>query len=365
MATIQKRKKKNGGPSYRVMIRKSDGFPAESKTFPNSQEAKDWAIQEEARRRQGIYFPDQALRKHTLANLIDRYIIIVLPTKPKSARDTQRHLVWWKEQLGNYSVAAITPDLIAQCRQTLANGFTSSGKQRSPATVNRYLAALSSILTYAVRECGWIQSNPCLRVTKFKESPGRDRIASLEECIRIIEACKQSKSEHLLPIVLIAITTGMRQGEITGLTWDCVDLERGLINLKDTKNGRARTVSLVGEPLEILRERFVNRKIHSSYVFPSKKRFGQISIRKAWETALERAGIEGLRFHDLRHTFATYAAEAGASNLELAAAMGHQTLQMLQRYTHMNAKITHRLSTAVHERILETDHGQNKTSKTG
>ena len=80
---------------------------------------------------------------------------------------------------------------------------------------------------------------------------------------------------------------------------------------------------------------------------------------------IERASIKGLRFHDLRHTFATYAAEAGASNLELATAMGHQTLQMLQRYTHMNAKITQRLSVAVHQRIMEGDNGKNETSKIG
>lgn len=202
-------------------------------------------------------------------------------------------------------------------------------------------------------------------MTKFKESPGRDRVASKEEFHRILDACEQSRNEHLKVIVLIAITTGMRQGEITGLTWDCVDLERGVISLKDTKNGKPRTISLVGEPLQILKAHFLKQRSHTHYLFPAKKRFGKISIRKAWDEALKRARIEGLRFHDLRHTFATYAAEAEASNLELATAMGHQTLQMLQRYTHMNAKITQRLSAAVHQRIVEGDNGKNETSKIG
>jgi len=363
MATIQKRKKRDGTYSYRVMIRQSDGFPAAYKTLPTRQEAKDWAQEEEVRRRQGFSSAEQAKQKHTLADLIDRYLTIILPTKSKNARDTKRHLLWWKEKLGKYGVQRITPDLIAQYRQELASGMTYKGTKRSPATVNRYLAALSCVMSYGVGECGWLQNNPCRRVTKFKESSGRDRIASQEECLRILQECRNSRNEHLLPIVLLAITTGMRQGEITSLTWDKVDLERGYITLKETKNGRPRTVSLVGEALQILRERYLCRSQHTSYLFPAKKRFGHISIRKAWEEALKRARVFNLRFHDLRHTFATYAAESGASNLELATAMGHETLQMLQRYTHMNASITQRLSTAVHNRLLEPNNVQDKTSK--
>jgi integrase len=364
MATIQKRKKKDGTYSYRIMIRQSDGFPTAYKTLPTLQEAKDWSKQEEARRRQGAYFPEQSQQKKTLADLIDRYLTIILPTKPKNARDTTRHLLWWKERLGKFGVQRITPDLIAQRRQELANGMTYKGTKRSHSTVNRYLAALSCVLSYGVRECGWLQNNPCLRVSKFKEAPGRDRVASQAECLKILQECCNSRNEHLLPIVLLAITTGMRQGEITNLNWDNVDLERGLITLKETKNGRPRTVSLVGEALQILRKRHLCRPMHSAHLFPAKKRFGRISIRKAWDEALKRAGITNLRFHDLRHTFATYAAESGASNLELAVALGHETLQMLQRYTHMNAKITYRLSTAVHQRIMEGEDVKIEISKT-
>lgn len=351
MATIQKRKTKKGA-SYRVMIRQSDGFPPSYKTFPALQEAKDWAKQEEVARRQGSYFPDRQRNKHTLADLIDRYVSIILPSIPKSGEDIRRHLDWWNEKIGKYSLQKISPDLIAQCRQELAGGMTYKGKQRSPATVNRYMSSLSSVFSYGIKECGWILENPCFRVTKLKESRGRDRVLSQEECDVLLRACDKSRNKHLLPIVLIAISTGMRQGEILGLTWPCLDFERQTITLKETKNGRPRTVSLIGQAHEILRERYLTRSLHTPYVFPSRKRFGNICIRKAWNEALKRAGITDLRFHDLRHSFCTYAAEAGASNLELAAAMGHQTLQMLQRYTHMNATITHRLSIEVHNRLL-------------
>lgn len=278
---IQKRISKNGVVSYRVQIRQSDGFPPKSKTWPTLQEAKDWQTQEKARRRQGAYFSEQANRKHTLADLIDRYIAIILPTKPKDARNAKRQLEWWKSKLGKYALQTISPDLIAQYRKELAEGITFRGIRRSPSTVNRYLAILSTVMTYAVRETGWISDNPCLRVSKFQESKGRDRILSPEECTRLIEACLNSRNEHLLLIVLLAITTGMRRGEILGLTWDCIDFERNSIILKETKNGRHRTVSLIGQPLQLLHEQYLKRSLHTQFVFPAKKRFGQISIRKA------------------------------------------------------------------------------------
>jgi hypothetical protein len=115
------------------MIRQSDGFPPATKTFITREEAKDWAKQEEARRRQGTYLSYKAIDRKTLEDLIDRYLAIVLPTKPKNARDTHRQLTWWKSRLGKFGVQNITPDLIATCRQELAETLTLKGKMRSPA----------------------------------------------------------------------------------------------------------------------------------------------------------------------------------------------------------------------------------------
>jgi integrase len=239
------------------MIRKSDGFPNAYKTFPTRQEAKDWAEDEEASRRQG-YGPS-VNNRHTLSDLIERYATIVLPTKPKDERNMKRHLNWWREKIGKYGLSKISPDLIAQCRQELAAGTTTKQIKRSPATVNRYLASLSTVMTYGVRECGWIVDNPCSRVTKFTESKGRDRVASIDECLRLLEECKKSRNEHLLPVVLLAITTGMRRGEILSLTWNSIDLIHQVINLKETKNGRPRTVSIVGQSLDLLKRNLFGR----------------------------------------------------------------------------------------------------------
>jgi len=349
MATIRKK-----GKTWQAVIRKDDGFPPTYKSgFYTKQEAKDWAAQEEARRQQTNYFPEQVAKKHTLAHAIDQYIDLILPSKPKSGKDILRHLNWWKEKLGSYALMRVTPELIAQHRKELMEGITSKGTKRSTATVNRYMASLSIALTFAVKECGWITANPMLRVYKLQESRGRDRILSKEECERLLAACAKSRNALLVPIVTLAITTGMRQGEILNLTWSDIDLDQGIVTIKDTKNGRPRSVHIVATVLEQLKKLAQERKPNIPFVFPSKKRFGKIAIRKAWEEALARCGIKDLRFHDLRHTFCTYAANSGASNLQLKSAMGHQTTQMLERYTTANAIHTKQLSEFVEMSLFE------------
>jgi integrase len=161
---------------WQVAILKKDGFPPVYKSgFHTKQEAKDWASNEEARRQQANYLPEQASQKHTLAATVDKYVELILPSKPKSAKDTLRHLTWWKEKIGGYALARVSPELIAQHRKELSEGLTAKGTKRSSATVNRYMASLSTVFTYAVKECGWIQTNPMLRVYKLKEARGRDR----------------------------------------------------------------------------------------------------------------------------------------------------------------------------------------------
>ncbi len=208
--------------------------------------------------------------------------------------------------------------MIAKHRKELLDGHTPKGSKRTPATTNRYLAALSVVCGYGVKECGWLTTNPVIRVMKCKEALGRDRVLNPDECSRLLEACSQSQNKLLLPFVLLALTTGARKGELIGLTWDSVDLERGVIHLKHTKNGRPRALAIVGRAFELLRELFRTRSPENPMVFPSKIRFGKLTLRKPWEKALKDARIVGLRLHDLRHCFATFASETGASNIELA-----------------------------------------------
>ena len=248
MATIQKRKNKNGTISYRVMIRPDDGLPIQYKTWPTHQEAKDWAIQEEAKRRQGLYFPEKFKQKHTLAELIDRYTQDILPSI-KSADDVLCHLNWWKLKLGKFTLNHVSSDLISKHRRELLDEVLPKSKKRTGGTVNRYLASLSAVLSHGVKECEWLSSNPMSRVKKLKEAEGRNRTLSPDECSRLLAACAKSANKLLLPFVILALTTGARSGELLDLQWNSVDLENGLIHLKSTKNGRPRVLAIVGDVL--------------------------------------------------------------------------------------------------------------------
>ena len=156
MAYIEKREKKNGKTSYRALVRMK-GFPTESATFERKTDATKWAQQTEAAMREGRYFKTSEARRHTFGDLIDRYIVDVLPDKPKSQAQQSQQLMWWKGHLGDYNLSDITPALIAEYRDKLAKEKTHFGKGKSPATVARYLAALSHAFTIAVKEWGWFK----------------------------------------------------------------------------------------------------------------------------------------------------------------------------------------------------------------
>ena len=199
----------------------------------------------------------------------------------------------------------------------------------------------------------WIDENPCFNLTKLKENSGRDRVLSEDEISKLLAACRQSKSSYLYCIVLMSLTTGARQGEILDLEWRHVDFENKLAYLKETKNGRPRSISLADAVIDELKNLYQNRNPAKPLVFASRTAFGRVDIKKAWKEALKRAQIENCRAHDMRHTFCTLAAKQGGSNLELATAMGHRTLGMLQRYTHLDVQVTKKFSKNISEQILQ------------
>jgi hypothetical protein len=178
--------------SYRVMVRLR-GHPAQYATFTRKTNAAKWAQKTEAAIREGRHFNAVESRKHTVADLIDRYRQEVLSDKPEAkCRDQERHLRWWGDQLGSYRLSDVTPALISEQRSKLARGTTVRHKKRSPATVNRYLISLSHVFTVAVREWGWLEQNPVQKVSKLKEPRGRVRFLSDEEREALIKACKDS-----------------------------------------------------------------------------------------------------------------------------------------------------------------------------
>lgn len=347
MATIVERKtadrigpdgkKIEGKPRYTVMVRLK-GHPPQTETFGSKTLAKDWARRTEAEIRQGLYFRTVEAKKRTLNDLIDRYLKGGFHGKPASKGKYKTHLDWWRAHLGHYFLIDVTPSRIAECRDKLLEGQTYRGTKRSPATVNRYLATLSDCLTYGVKECQWLDANPIGAIRKCQEPPGRVRYLSDDERVALIAACRESASSILLPVVLIALTTGSRHGEIMGLTWADVDLERGLVIYRDTKNGTTRSAPLVGEAKEILSAMAPEKKDPAALVFGANGK--PANIREPFETALSRAGIVDFRFHDLRHTAASYLAMSGATLAEIASVLGHKTLAMVKRYAHMSEQHT-------------------------
>ncbi len=335
MATIEKRTSLDNKSSYRVKVRLK-GYPTQTATFERITDAKNWITSTEAAIREGRHFKTRESKKHTLKDLIDRYIKEVLPHKPRSIITQKSQLEWWKQKIGNYSLADLTPALITEYRNKITTEPNIRGEKRTASTANRYHTAISHCFTVAVKEWGWMQENPMLKVSKLKEPRGRTRFLNDEERKRLLEVCQTSQSPFLNLLVVLALSTGARKSELTGLKWQDVDLKRGLIILHDTKNGDKRSLPLVGNAKEMMKEHFKNRNENTDLVFPAKNLKEPIDIRTPFETALKKAEIEDFKWHDLRHSAASYLAMNGASLSEIAAVLGHKTLAMVKRYSHLS-----------------------------
>jgi len=345
MANIEKRTTNEGKTTYRVKVRLK-GYPTQTATFERLTDAKKWAQHTEAAIREGRHFKTTEAKKHTLAELIDRYKRDCLKDK-KDADKTKQRLEWWKGEIGAYALADVTAARLAETRDRLARRTTRDGQQFSPSTVVRYMAAISHAFTIAMKEWGWVDDNPVRKVTKPKQPRGRVRFLSDDERERLLSACRESSNPKLYPVVVLALSTGMRKSEVLNLywreprtppkdAWGVVHLDQGRIILHETKNSERRVVPLVGHALSELRGLAKVRRLNCDLVFPAEDGSKPASIRGAWEVALKKAEIEDFHFHDLRHSAASYLAMNGASLAEIAETLGHKTLQMVKRYSHLS-----------------------------
>ena len=352
MASIFKRKNKNGTTVWRAVIR-IKGYPTVCDHFDRKQEAEDWSQTIERQIKLGQFKFDQYKKLHTFKELTERFLQDGILEHHRSAKDTHRHIIYWQSRLNSYALVHITPELIGKERQLLANTPTPKGGKRTPATTNRYLATLSSLLTYAATQLNWISENPTLSLKKLKENPGRDRVLTEDEISRLLIAARESKSPYVYCIILISLTTGARQGESLNLKWTDIDFENKLAYIKETKNGHPRSIALCDPVIEELKRLHEKRDPLKPLVFASKTAFGRVDIKKAWQHALKKANIKNCRAHDMRHTFCTLAAKNGASNLQLATATGHRTLACLMHYTHMDVQVTKEFSNQISDQIFK------------
>lgn len=351
MAYIQKRVHSSGVVTYRARIRMK-GAPEMSESFPSKRKAMEWASRMESEIRNGRYFGNEEHKERTFGEFIERYIALELPKNPKSLPKLKMQLRWWNTHLKDYFLCHISSSMISRLKDQLLAEPTTRGDRRAPATANRYLAALSRAFTFAVNEWGWLRENPLRKVSRYREDGARDRFLTKEEISRLLSVCKASKSPHLYPITLLALSSGARKGEIMNLQWNDIDFTRATVTFRNTKNRENRTVSLNNQILDCLFNERNRRLIQSEFVFPSHDGSQPADIRTAWEGAIKEAGLEDICFHILRHTCASHLAMSGASTLEIAAILGHKTLAMVKRYSHLSVSATSRALNRMNDEIL-------------
>lgn len=338
MATIRKRRTTRG-VRWQAMVRLS-GCPPTSAVFETKQEAAEWARDEESRlqrlRREG-----RPTGGHTLDDAIDAYILGPLKAKaPGTRRNDLARLLWWRERLGAYYLGSITAPMIAAASAEL---------KVAPATVNRYLTALSAVFTKARREWHWIKANPVSDVTHPTEPPGRDRYFTAEEIQALIAACTK-RSHELRVLVLLALTTGLRKGDLLALRRADVDLQRRVITLRQSKTKTLRGVPIASAIMPDLLA--LPHRLDSPLLFRIRTVDPWNTFRKDWEAALEEAKIEGASFHTCRHSVGSHAAMSGATERELMELLGHKTPIMARRYSHLSPEHLRGVVERQTERIL-------------
>ena len=339
MATIQKRVSSTGAVSYRVLVRRR-GHQSEYRTFGKVTDAKAFAAKAETAINDGEGGQLREARRRTLAEAIERYQRDVLALR--SDQSPRRHYAYWTERLGHTRLGNVTPDIIAAARDELLRTPTRQKGTLSPATVKLYLASLSAVFTEARKEWRWTRHNPVADVSKPRPAAGRTRYLSDAERAALLAACQESPDPRLYAFVLLALSTGARAAELYGLRWADVDLnrgdgktERGIAVLRKTKNGEMRQLPLRGLAWQAVKGLEQYRQADSDLVFPS---FGsdRFHYERPFAAAVGAAKVENFRFHDLRHSAASYLAMNGATTAEIAAVLGHKTLAMVKRYSHLS-----------------------------
>jgi integrase len=344
VATIEKRVLANGETRYRVKVRVR-GEKSRDRTFRRRADAELWAKKVESDLGHGFYVPTTADRRRTLGELVDKFLAEQYPTRRHRSdeRNIRRNLQWWKDNAGYVTLDKLTPQTIAGFRSELLARRVGrqDPKPISQATVNRYLAALSAVCKWAWKELHWLPANPVLSVTKGQESVGVIRFLSDDERKALLEACRASRDPNIYCAVALALATGARYSNLRMLTWEDVDFDRWVLRFKQTKNGEPRHIPVVGPAQQVLRAQWDRDPTGKDWVFKGMRDDAPANIELAWRSVRAKAGLTGAkhcRFHDLRHTTASYLTMNGATLAEVAEALGHRTLVMAKRYSHQSGE---------------------------
>ncbi|WP_031320636.1 tyrosine-type recombinase/integrase [Pseudomonas piscis] len=341
MATIVK----TPAGTWKAVIRKT-GWPTNAKTFRTKRDAEDWSRRTEDEMVRGVYIQRSGSERLTLEKALERYLAEVTPSKkPTTQRAEASKAKQLIEHLGKYSLAALSAEVIANYRDTRLGALSKRGVPVSNNTVRLEIALLSHLYTVAIQEWGLgLTFNPVLNIRKPSPGEGRDRRLSADEERRLLTAASNYSNPMLGWIVRIALETGMRSSEITGLRCHQVDLKKRVARLSDTKNDSARTVPLTKLATDTFKAALDNpvRPADCSLVFfgePGKDgKRRPYAFTKKWGLLKANLGMSDLRFHDLRHEAVSRLVESGMSDQKVSAISGHRSMQMLRRYTHLRAE---------------------------
>jgi len=337
MASIRKLQSGN----FQVQIRRTN-FPNVNQTFSRKRDATEFVRQVEGNSELLQKLGKACSDIPNFQQLCDLYIAEYKGKDPS----TLGRLNWWVKQFGEMPVTKIDEFHVDEALNKLA------AKQLTGSTINRYKSTLSATLIFFIRHPLYKRAgftNPVRKesVTRFSENPGKDRFLSAQEQKLLLAACRQSHWPKLYLLVLMALTTGARKGELLSLKWGDCDLSQRSAILYATKNGKARQLPLT-QPVIIELVRF--RGNPAELVFPAlytkntetRQKSSQHQLitrafdsKKAWNTALREARIDYCRFHDLRHSAASNLVKAGRTLFEVSVLLGHSNIQMTQRYSHL------------------------------
>ena len=210
-----------------------------------------------------------------------------------------------------------------------------AGKRLNTVTVNRRLTVIKHKFKKAV-EWDLLKSNPATSVKRFAVTSVRTRFLTEHEIHVLLEKCEnQVTSPWLLPLVTLALNTGMRQGELLKLKWDNLDLKRGAITIIQSKTLRRKTVAINERARQALNWLQANRYGELLFMWPWGAPIGKVTVYDAFKKACSAAKIDDFRFHDLRHTFASHLVMAGVDLVTVKELLGHKTINMTNRYTHL------------------------------
>jgi len=282
---------------------------------------------------------------------VEKYVEWAKTNKISWLRDKQS-LAHWQEEFQKKKLSEI-------CKLDIERYKARRKEEVAPRTVNEELACLRRLF-YRMMEWGLAESNPVKGVKFLKEPPGRIAFLSIEEEKRLIDACP----DNLKPIVIVALDTGMRKSEILNLKWQDIDFNREVIIVRNSKNGESREIPMTNRVKELL----TGLSRYGENVFCSKNGASYKSLRSTWESfhrAVLKAGLNGLRFHDLRHVFATNLRSAGADLADIKECLGHKTLAMTNRYAHVTNKRKKDVIKLLDSHYLDTEEAKVLTMQNG